>query len=87
MARDVWQGVAMDFLKFFQDPPCPTLLRPAAVFYPFGHPTLRTFSIDTFRSTVDQQFRLLSEVWLFDLKEGKWEKRDDIPAEFEKGLR
>jgi hypothetical protein len=25
--RGVWQGVAMDFLKFYPDPPCPTLLR------------------------------------------------------------
>jgi hypothetical protein len=24
----VWQGVAMDALKFYSDPPCPTVLRP-----------------------------------------------------------
>jgi hypothetical protein len=41
----VWQGVAIDSLKFH---PGPTFIRPAgrlqgerpvAVFYPFGHPT------------------------------------------------
>jgi hypothetical protein len=57
--KGVWEGVAMDSLKFHLDPPSPTLLlsvaqpqnglmvsgvahlqgvRPAAVFYPFGHP-------------------------------------------------
>jgi hypothetical protein len=47
----VWQGVALDTLKFYLGPPCPTLLCPAvwqpsqggqpkAVFYPFGYPTL-----------------------------------------------
>jgi hypothetical protein len=51
----VWQGVAMDTLKFQQGPLCPTLLRsvgqavsgvalpegrrPAAFFYTLGHPT------------------------------------------------
>jgi hypothetical protein len=50
----VWQGVALDSLKFHLGPPCPTLLRPvggaprvapaqggqpAAVFHPHGHPT------------------------------------------------
>jgi hypothetical protein len=46
----VWKGVGMDFLKFYPGPPCPTLLchvgrphpqggRPAAIFYPSGHPT------------------------------------------------
>jgi hypothetical protein len=35
----VWQGVAMDSLKFHPGLPCPTLLCPAAVFYPFGHHT------------------------------------------------
>jgi hypothetical protein len=48
----VWQAVAMDSLKFYPSPPCPTLLHPAggsgvacpqggqtaAVFHPFGHP-------------------------------------------------
>jgi hypothetical protein len=52
-AMGVWQGVAMDSFKFHLGPPCPTLLhykavsgvahpqgrQPAAVFYPFGHPT------------------------------------------------
>jgi hypothetical protein len=31
MATIVWQGVAMDSLKYHQGPPCPTLLRPAGV--------------------------------------------------------
>jgi hypothetical protein len=43
----VWQGVTMDSLKFHPGPPCSTLLRPtggpplkpAALFYPFRHPT------------------------------------------------
>jgi hypothetical protein len=35
----VWQGVAMDSPMFYPGPPCNTLLRPAALFYPFGHPT------------------------------------------------
>jgi hypothetical protein len=26
--RPIWQGVAMDFLKFYPGPPCPTFLRP-----------------------------------------------------------
>jgi hypothetical protein len=53
----VWQGVAMDFLKFHPGPPCPTLLlptfvsgvacpqsgRPAAIFYPFEHHTPYTY--------------------------------------------
>jgi hypothetical protein len=44
MNMGVRQGVAMDSLKFHPGLPCPTLLRlagglPAAVFYPFGHPT------------------------------------------------
>jgi hypothetical protein len=42
----VWQGVAMDSLKYHWGPPCPTLLCPAgrpplkwpaAIFYPVGH--------------------------------------------------
>jgi YD repeat-containing protein len=56
----VWQGEAMDSLKYRHGPPCPTLLRPAgklplkrppagrllaAVFYPFGHPT--TYAYDS----------------------------------------
>jgi acetyl esterase/lipase len=44
----VWQGVAMDSLKFHPGLSCPTRLcprgrRPAANFYPFGHPTLYTY--------------------------------------------
>jgi hypothetical protein len=40
----VWQGIAMDSLKFYLGWSCPNFLRPAsgppaAVFYPFGHPT------------------------------------------------
>jgi sugar phosphate permease len=43
IAIGVWQGVAMDSLKYPSGPPCLTLLRPAGrrpmvVFYPFGHP-------------------------------------------------
>jgi hypothetical protein len=61
MSIGVWQGVAMDSLKFLPGQPCLTLLtpvggppingltavsgvarpqngRPAAFFYPFGHP-------------------------------------------------
>jgi hypothetical protein len=36
----VWQGVAMDSLKYHQGPPCPTLLRPAGgppLKQPYGH--------------------------------------------------
>jgi hypothetical protein len=42
----VWQGVAMDSLKFLPSPLCPTPVggplqvgRPAAIFYPFGRLT------------------------------------------------
>jgi hypothetical protein len=43
-AIGLWQGVAMESLKFHPGPLSLTLLRPtggqpAAVFYPFGHPT------------------------------------------------
>jgi hypothetical protein len=52
-SKGVWQGVAMDSLKYHSGSPCLTLPRPAggpplkrpqgerpvAVFYPFGHPT------------------------------------------------
>jgi hypothetical protein len=48
--RCVWQGVAMDSLKYCQAPPCLTLrcpaggpllgvARPRVVLYPFEHPT------------------------------------------------
>jgi len=37
----VWEGVAMDSLKFHPGPACPTLLHAAAaVFYPIIHPML-----------------------------------------------
>jgi hypothetical protein len=46
---DVWQDVAMDYLKFHLGPPRSPLVRPAgwpplkqseaAVLYPLGHPT------------------------------------------------
>jgi hypothetical protein len=44
----VWEGVTMDSLKYLLGPPCPTFLRlvggrPAAVFYPFGHPMAYTY--------------------------------------------
>jgi hypothetical protein len=50
----VWQGVATDSLKFYLGLLCPTVLRPprvarpqgewpAAVFYPFEHPTLYAY--------------------------------------------
>jgi hypothetical protein len=55
----IWQGVAMDSLKFYPGPPCPTLLRSAGtpalkqpyghfrdglpIFYTFGHPTLYAY--------------------------------------------
>jgi hypothetical protein len=35
LTMGVWQGVAMDSLKYYSGPPCPTLLRP------FEHPTLQ----------------------------------------------
>jgi hypothetical protein len=38
-AMAVWQGVAMDYLKFHLGPPCPTLLRPAD-----GPPLKRPYS-------------------------------------------
>jgi hypothetical protein len=46
----VWQGVAMDSLKFHPGPPCPTLLRPAGgpplkrphVCFRGGSPTVQT---------------------------------------------
>jgi hypothetical protein len=34
----VWQGVAMDSLKFHPGPPCPTLLRPAGGLRPSASP-------------------------------------------------
>jgi hypothetical protein len=56
----VLQEVAMDSLKFHLGPPCFTLLRPAgrkplkqpysrapaAVYYPFGHPTHYAYDLD-----------------------------------------
>jgi hypothetical protein len=39
MTVGVWQGVAMDSLKFHPGPPCPTLLRPAG-----GPPPKRPYS-------------------------------------------
>jgi hypothetical protein len=57
----VWQGVAMDSLKFHQSPPCLTLLRPTGgppvsgaggkVFYPFGHPTPYAYETSGFSKT------------------------------------
>jgi hypothetical protein len=46
----VWQGVAMDSLKFHLGLPCSTLLCPAgsllaAIFYPFEHPTPYAYAI------------------------------------------
>jgi hypothetical protein len=40
MTMGVWQGVAMDSLKF------PEMARwqPVVVFYPFGHPTLYAYA-------------------------------------------
>jgi hypothetical protein len=55
----LYHGVAMDFLEFHPDLPCPTLLLPAgrpplkgcfrdgppaAIFYPFGHHTLYAYA-------------------------------------------
>jgi hypothetical protein len=54
---DVWQRLAMDFLKFHPGLPCSTLLnpisgvahlqgrRPAAVLYHFGHSMLYAYEI------------------------------------------
>jgi hypothetical protein len=42
----VWQGVAMDSLKFHLGVPSSTLLFPAAVFHPIGHPTPYAYERD-----------------------------------------
>jgi hypothetical protein len=61
----VWQGVAVDSLKFHPSLLCPTLLRPAgepslkrplggrpaAVFYPFGHPMPNAYALHTLADT------------------------------------
>jgi hypothetical protein len=58
MGMGIWQGVPMDSLKFPKVPSWSTLLpplkgpkdpkggRPAAVFYPFGHPTPYAYGIN-----------------------------------------
>jgi hypothetical protein len=53
-SRPVREGVSTDSLKFYAGPPCPTLIRPAAVFFPLGYPTpygpgLRSFSLGASR--------------------------------------
>jgi hypothetical protein len=64
----VWQGVAMDSLKFHPGPPCPTSINPAArpllkgpaaVFYPFGHPTPHVYvDIDAVQVLSENEFHL-----------------------------
>jgi len=57
----LWQGVAMDSLKYCQGLPCPTLnalkavlglarpqgLRPEPIFYPLGHPMHYAYDFET----------------------------------------
>jgi hypothetical protein len=63
----VWQGVAMDSLKYCYGLRRPTLLcpadgRPAAVFYPLGHPTPST-SARIQSSIMTEPVIIKSKVW------------------------
>jgi hypothetical protein len=53
----LWQGVAMDSLKFHAGPSCPNIIRPASVrpvafFHPLGHPTPYAMSLCLLRISV-----------------------------------
>jgi hypothetical protein len=59
----------MDSLKFHLGPPCPTLLRPAAVFYPFNHPIPYAYTNKATGNETTLRFHQCTMVWNIKFQE------------------